>query len=96
MAHLTQAVDKDKRPLLKVCTRASVVNALMQYAIQGGLNTDKKQAYFIAYGQGLHHATVVPGDQAVVMRVKPGINFYYQVIHQGDVVKLNTVQGKQP
>ena len=28
------------------------------------------------------------------MRVKPGINFYYRVIHQGDVVKLNTVQGK--
>lgn len=91
--YLTQAVDKDKRPLLKVCTRASVVNALMQYAIQG-LNTDKKQAYFIAYGQVCTMQRSYFGDQAVAMRVKPGINFYYQVIHEGDVVKLNTFQGK--
>ena len=91
--YLVQAVDKDKRPLLQVCTRASVINALMQYAIQG-LNTDKKQAYFIAYGQVCTMQRSYFGDQAVAMRVKPGINFYYQVIHQGDVVKLNTVQGK--
>lgn len=50
----TKAKDGQKRevPALTYCTRDSVANALLSMAVQG-LNPQKKQCYFIAYGNQL-------------------------------------------
>jgi recombination protein RecT len=92
--YLLEAVDKDKKPLLQACTRSSIVNALLDYAIQG-LNTAKKQAYFIAYGGKCVMQRSYFGDQAIALRVQPGITFYYQLIRRGDEVRTSIIAGRR-
>lgn len=46
---LKEAVDKNNKPLLEVCTRESITQAVMNMAVNG-LNPAKKQCYFIAMG----------------------------------------------
>lgn len=82
---LKEAVDKNNKPLLEVCTQESVVNALMSMATQG-LNPIKKQCYFIAMGR---KCTLMPsyfGTLAVTKRIaniigEPVAN----IIYKGDV-----------
>ncbi len=75
--------DKDHKPALKVCTQSSIVNALMSMVIQA-LNPDKKQCYFIVYGTALTCQRSYFGDEALAMRVRPGIVPYGDVIYQGE------------
>jgi len=49
---LQETVDRDKRPVLQVCSKASVANALLEMVVKG-LNPIKKQCYFVAYGNEL-------------------------------------------
>ena len=82
---LKEAVDKNNKPLLAVCTKESVVNSLMSMATQG-LNPIKKQCYFIAMGR---KCTLMPsyfGTLAVTKRIaniigEPVAN----IIYKGDV-----------
>ena len=82
---LKQAVDKNDKPLLEVCTQESIINSLMSMATQG-LNPIKKQCYFIAMGS---KCTLMPsyfGTLAVTKRVtnvvgEPVAN----IIYKGDV-----------
>lgn len=82
---LKEAVDKNNKPLLEVCTQESVVNSLMSMATQG-LNPIKKQCYFIAMGS---KCTLMPryfGTLAITKRIanivgEPVAN----VIYEGDV-----------
>lgn len=82
---LKQAVDKNDKPLLEVCTQESVVNSLMSMATQG-LNPIKKQCYFIAMGS---KCTLMPsyfGTLAITKRIanvkgEPVAN----IIYNGDV-----------
>lgn len=82
---LKQAVDKNDKPLLEVCTQESVVNSLMSMATQG-LNPIKKQCYFIAMGS---KCTLMPsyfGTLAITKRIanvtgEPVAN----IIYDGDV-----------
>ncbi|MFH2219090.1 MAG: recombinase RecT, partial [Pseudomonadota bacterium] len=46
---LQNTQDRNKKPALEVCTKASVYNALFDMVITG-LNPEKKQGYFIVYG----------------------------------------------
>jgi len=59
---LLETVDREKRPVLQVCTRESIANALLNMVLQG-LNPVKKQCDFIAYGDKLtlqreYHGTI--------------------------------------
>lgn len=82
---LKQAVDKNNKPLLEVCTQESVINSLMSMATQG-LNPIKKQCYFIAMGS---KCTLMPsyfGTLAITKRIanvkgEPVAN----IIYEGDV-----------
>ncbi len=82
---LKQAVDKNDKPLLEVCTQDSIINSLMSMATQG-LNPIKKQCYFVAMGS---KCTLMPsyfGTLAVTKRVtnvvgEPVAN----IIYKGDV-----------
>lgn len=82
---LQEAENRDKRPLLEVCTQASVVQSLMQMATQG-LNPIKKQCYFVAYGNKCQLVPSYFGTLAILNRAKnlkrqPVAN----VVRQGDV-----------
>ncbi len=65
---LQAAVDKDKKPVLEVCSKNSIANALLDMVVQG-LNPAKKQCYFIAYGNGLACQRSYFGTMAVTKQV---------------------------
>lgn len=46
---LKETTDKNGKPILETCSQVSIANSLMDMATMG-LNVQKKQGYFIAYG----------------------------------------------
>jgi recombination protein RecT len=92
---LQETVDKDKRPVLSVCTTPSVANALLNMVVQG-LNPAKKQGYFIAYGTTLVFQRSYFGTMAVAMRVDPAIeDITAQVVYAGDTFKYAIERGRK-
>ena len=75
--------DKDYKPALQTCTPESICNALMSMVIQG-LNPDKKQCYFIVYGKALVCQRSYFGDIALVKRVNPDFEVYFDVVYEGE------------
>jgi recombination protein RecT len=57
----------DKRPVLEVCTKESIANALL-YMIVLGLNPVKRQCSFIAYGNKLSCQREYQGTVAIAKR----------------------------
>lgn len=81
---LQTVVDKDKRPALSVCTPGSVANSLLDMVIQG-LNSAKKQCYFIVYGNQLTLSRSYFGTQAVLQRI--GYNVDATIVWEGDTIE---------
>ena len=83
MFALEQTEDKQHRPALEVCERASIINALMDMVVQG-LSVSKKQGYFIVYGTKLEFQRSYFGTVALAkqcgMKGQPVAN----VIYEGD------------
>lgn len=88
-------LDKDKKPVLEVCTRDSVINSLLDMVIQG-LNPAKKQCYFIAYGNKLQMQRSYFGSIHVAKTVDPNIEDISdgEVVYEGDVFAFKKVRGK--
>ena len=85
---LQNTVDKDKRPVLQTCAKASIANALLDMAILG-LNPSKQQGYFIAYGNQLSWFTSYFGNIAAVSRIKGFESLpAATLIYKGDKVEL--------
>lgn len=80
---LQQMQDKDKKPVLSVCSKESVANALLDMVIQG-LSPVKKQCYFIAYGGVLQMQRSYMGTVAVTKRLKGVKDVVGIVIWEGD------------
>jgi len=80
---LQEAVDKDKHPVLQVCSQASIANALLNMAVQG-LNPGKAQCYFIAYGNRLVCQRSYFGTMAVAERVAGASDIWAQVVYEAD------------
>ncbi|MEN6622058.1 MAG: recombinase RecT [Smithella sp.] len=79
---LQETVDRDKKPVLTVCTKESVASALLDMVVQG-LSPMKKQCYFIAYGNKLQCSRSYQGAVAVAKRV--GMKeVVANVIYEGD------------
>ena len=91
---LQAVVDKDKRPALTVCTRESIINALLDMVVQG-LNPQKKQCYFIVYGSALTCQRSYFGDQVLAERVQPGIEIFAAVVYEGDIFEYSMVRGRK-
>ena len=92
---LQDTVDRNKKPVLEVCTQNSIANALLSMVVQG-LNPDKKQLYFIAYGQQLTAQRSSFGAMALAKRVDPTIEtFAAEVIYEGDTLKYEIVRGQK-
>lgn len=91
---LQSTVDKNKRPVLEVCTPDSIANSLLYMVVQA-LNPGKNQCYFIAYGTQLACQRSYFGDIALVGRIKPDSNVYYEVIWEGDEVHYEIHRGQK-
>lgn len=68
---LQETVDREKKPVLEVCSKPSIANALMEMVVQG-LNPVKNQVYFIAYGNQLQMQRSYLGTIAITKRL-PGV-----------------------
>jgi len=90
---LQGTLDRDKKPALEVCTRDSVANALLSMVVQG-LNPDKKQGYFIVYGNQLVFQRSYFGTMAVTKRVTGAKSIDASVIYEGDDVDYEMVNGR--
>lgn len=76
------------------CTPDSIKSALLSMCVQG-LNPDKKQCYFIAYGESLTCQRSYLGDAAVAKRVDPNIDeVYAEAVYEGDKFDYEIKRGK--
>lgn len=91
---LQAAVDKDKKPVLEVCTKNSIANALLDMVVQG-LNPAKKQCYFIAYGKELACQRSYFGTMAVTKQVAGAKEIYAQVVYKGDEFLYEIMRGRK-
>jgi len=80
---LQESTDKERRPVLEVCTQNSIANALLNMAVQG-LNPGKAQCYFIAYGTKLMCQRSYFGTMAVAQRVAGASDIWAEVVYEGD------------
>jgi recombination protein RecT len=91
---LQEAVDKDYKPVLTSCTKESIANALFSMTVQA-LNPDKRQCYFIAYGNKLTMQRSYFGSMAVAKSVNPDIeDIFADVVYADDDFEYAKVRGK--
>lgn len=81
---LQSTTDRSGEPALKVCTKESVANALLDMVLQG-LAVSKKQGYFIVYGNQLvfqrsYFGTIALAKRTGGIKGEPVAN----VIYEGD------------
>lgn len=81
---LQEVTDRDNKPALGVCTKASIANALFDMVLQG-LSVSKAQGYFIVYGNKLefqrsYFGTVALAKRSGGIKTEPVAN----VIYEGD------------
>ena len=91
---LQNTVDKDKRPVLQVCTKDSIANSLLDMAVQG-LNPAKKQGYFIAYGKQLVFQRSYFGTMAVTKRVAGAKDIFAEIVYKGDEFEYQIKNGNK-
>jgi len=91
---LQNTVDKDKRPVLQVCTKDSIANSLLDMAVQG-LNPAKKQGYFIAYGKQLVFQRSYFGTMAVTKRVAGAREIFAEIVYKGDEFEYEILNGNK-
>ena len=80
---LQETQDRDKKPALQTCSKASTANALLNMVIQG-LSPSKKQCYFVAYGGKLELMRSYMGTVAVTKRLKGITDVKAYCIYDGD------------
>jgi len=75
-------------------TQDSIKASLLSMCVQG-LNPDKKQCYFIAYGETLSLQRSYMGDIAVAKQVDPNIEeIYAAAVYEGDKFEYEMKRGK--
>lgn len=87
------AVDKDSQPALKVCTRASIINALVN-AVSRGLSPALNQVYPIVRGNQLTMMPSAFGDLALV-HARTGFTSYARVVREEDKFTTTLKLGKE-
>jgi len=83
---LADMQDKNKQPVLQICTRESIANALLDMVVQG-LSPMKRQCYFVAYGNKLQLMRSYFGTITVAKRC--GLKWIKaNVIYAGDKIEF--------
>lgn len=83
---LQDVTNRDGKPALEVCTKASIANAMLDMVLKG-LSVVKKQGYFIVYGDKLQFDESYIGDIAIAKRDANVDEVNGCVIYEGDVFK---------
>lgn len=91
---LQETVDRNKKPVLSTCTRASIANSLLSMVVQG-LDPNRNQAYFIAHGTQLTLRRSYFGTLALAKRLGGVKDAYAEVIYDGDEFEFETERGKK-
>lgn len=92
---LKETVDRNKKPVLEVCSQESIHTSLLDMAVQG-LNPLKDQCYFIAYGSKLVCMRSYMGGQMVAKRVDGRIkDIRSEVIYDGDTFTFTIINGQK-
>lgn len=81
--HLQDLKDRNEKPVLQVCDKASIANSLLEMVIKG-LSVSKKQGYFIPYGTRLEFQPSYSGNIMMAKRDADVIDVNAQVIYEGD------------
>lgn len=81
-----QTVDKQKRPVLEVCSRTSIEQVVQTY-VSKGLNIAKKQCYLVAYGNTLTLQESYFGKQKQA-KAYAKIKINSNVIYKGEEVNI--------
>ena len=84
--------DRNGKSALEVCSRDSIVNAMLDMVLQG-LSPSKKQCYAIIYGKQLQLQRSYFGTQAIAMRVLNAEYISAQTIHKGETFEFDTSAG---
>lgn len=79
---------------LAMCTPASIGQALTEFALQG-LEVDKKQVYFIKFGNQLKMFRSYFGDVAVAYRTKLLKDIKAMVVYKGDEFETTIVNDEE-
>lgn len=88
---LKETKDKDGKSLLETCSQTSIANSLMDMATLG-LNVQKKQGYFIAYGGQCQFQRSYFGNITIARRY--GLKeVNAQVIYEGDKFQYHIEDG---
>jgi len=80
---LLETKTKDDKPVLEVCTKHSIANALLDMCVQG-LSPMKKQCDFIAYGNKLTLVREYHGTVALAKRYGGVKSVYANIIYEND------------
>ncbi|MEG1256651.1 RecT family recombinase [Clostridium sp.] len=80
---LSETVDKNKVSVLQSCSKASIINTLLDMTIQG-LSPAKKQCYFVAFGGKLQLMKSYLGNIAATKRLKGVKDVFANVIYEKD------------
>lgn len=91
---LQETVDRNKKPVLEVCTRPSIANSLLSMVIQG-LDPNRNQCYFIAHGTQLTLRRSYFGTLALAKRLGGVKDAYAEVIYDGDEFEFETERGRK-
>lgn len=93
---LQEIQTRDKKPVLQECSPQSIQNALYNMVVQG-LNPEKKQGYFIAYGNKLLWQRSYFGNAALAKRVTGGLvdDIVAEVVYQDDQLEYDIVRGQK-
>ena len=79
---LKETTDKSGKPILETCSQISIANALMDMCVLG-LNVQRKQGYFIAYGGKCQFQRSYFGNITIARRF--GLkDIHAEVIYEGD------------
>ncbi|MCK9281321.1 MAG: recombinase RecT [Melioribacteraceae bacterium] len=84
---LSETEDKDKKPVLEVCTKSSIANSLLKM-ITMGLSPMKRQCAFIVYGSQLTCQIEYDGTIALAKRFGDVKEVNTNVIYDGDEFKF--------
>ncbi|MFD1675439.1 recombinase RecT [Alicyclobacillus fodiniaquatilis] len=82
------------KPVLQVCTKDSIANALLDMVVQG-LNPAKKQCYFIAYGKQLVCQRSYFGTMAVTKNNTNAKEIFAEVVYEDDDFEFQIRRGRK-
>lgn len=91
---IQQTVDKNNRPALEVCTRESIMNAMLDMVVQA-LTPVRNQCYFVVYGDKLVLMPSYMGQESLLRRVYPGAQVFREVIWRDDDVEIEITHGQK-